>query len=368
MTPIRILSIVWYKVLPAAYGGQKGIANFNQALGKLFPLVCLCSSNNEVPEGLSYTVLPELPVSKLQFLNPFTRQKIVRIAEKEKPTHIILEHPYHAKAAIKACRATGAKLIVHSHNIEFQRYRQLKKKGWQLLYKLEKKVHQQAYLNLFKTENDMKYAIENFKLQPGKCMVMPYGVERPIKTENAKTIIADRYGYGFSFEKKLMLFAGTLDYEPNTKAVFNIYQYLSPYLANDGEIIICGRNWSRAEFFFWDSKRKFKITYAGEVDDIETYFSAADIFINPVMTGGGVQTKNLDALSYDLNIVCFDNMLSGLDLSFCRDKVFIAKAGDWYDFAYKMKLAIESPSPPTPFDFFYHYSFDNQVAILAKLL
>jgi glycosyltransferase involved in cell wall biosynthesis len=368
MDAIRILSIVWYKVLPAEYGGQKGIANFNQSLGKLFPLVCLCSKENEAPPGLSYTVLPELPVTKLQFLNPFIQQKIVGIAKREKPTHIILEHPYHAKAAINACKATGAKLIVHSHNIESERYRQLKKKGWQLLYKLEKRIHQLAALSLFKTENDRKYAIENFMLQPDKCIVMPYGVERPIRIKDAKTMISDRYGYGLSFQKKLLLFAGTLDYEPNLKAVFNIYEHLPPYLAPDQEIIICGRNRTRAEFFYLKNHSRNNVTYAGEVNDIATYFSAADIFVNPVMTGGGVQTKNLDALSYDLNIVCFDTMLSGLDLSFCRDKVFIARAGDWNDFAEKMNLAIKSPSPPITAGFFNHYSFDNQVAKLAKLL
>jgi hypothetical protein len=104
------------------------------------------------------------------------------------------------------------------------------------------------------------------------------------------------------------------------------------------------------------------------VEDIETYFSGADIFINPVLTGGGVQTKNLDALSYGLNIVCFDNMLSGLELPLCREKVFIATANNWVDFAAKMRLALESPSPPTSPEFFQHYSFDNQVANLAKRL
>jgi len=368
MDPIRILSIVWYKVLPANFGGQKGIANFNQALGKLFPLVCLCSRNNEAPDDLSYTVLPELPDNKLQFFNPFVQQKIVRIAKREKPTHIILEHPYHAKAAIAACRATGAKLIVHSHNIEYERYREMKNKAWKFLFKLERKVHHLADLSLFKTEDDRKYAMGAFRLHPDKCIVVPYGVERPVKVPDAKTMIAERYGYELSFGKKLLLFAGTLDYKPNTEALFNIFRRLSYYLTHDMEIVICGRYRSDSSLFFLKNTSKNNITYAGEVEDIETYFSGADIFINPVLTGGGVQTKNLDALSYDLNIVCFDNMLSGLDLSFCKEKVFIAKAGDWNDFAEKMILALKSPSPPTPDSFFSYYSFNNQVARLAERL
>jgi hypothetical protein len=33
--------------------------------------------------------------------------------------------------------------------------------------------------------------------------------------------------------------------------------------------------------------------------------AGADIFLDPVETGGGIQSKIVEALSYDLNVVCF---------------------------------------------------------------
>lgn len=283
LNPIRILSIVWYKVLPAKFGGQKGIAHFNQALGKLFPLTCLCSRNNESSADLSYTLLPALPVSKWQFFNPLIHQKIVSIARKERPTHIILEHPYHAKAALKAKKATGAKLIVHSHNIESERYRQLGKRGWKYLYKHEKKVHQQAELSLFKTAVELEYAVQHFELMPGKCMVMPYGIERPAKVDKvtARKIITDRHG--ISSNSKILFFAGTLDYTPNEQAMINIFTQVAPQITRDYKIIVCGRNRIKG-FEHLNSLSHPMVINAGEVDDIENYFAAADLFLNPVMT------------------------------------------------------------------------------------
>lgn len=367
MNPVRILSIVWYKVLPARFGGQKGIAHFNQALGKLFPLVCLCSRNNEPTPGLSYTVMPVLPVSKFQFLNPFIHQKIVSIARKEKPTHIILEHPYHAKAAWKACKVTGAKLIIHSHNIESERYRQLGKRGWKVLYRQEKKVHQLAQLCLFKTADELNYAVRHFQLSPDKCMVMPFGIERPERIDKnaARSLILERHG--ISPQTRIILFAGTLDYFPNEKAVINIHTHIAPLITGDYRIIVCGRNKIKG-FEQLNSLSHPLVINAGEVEDIANYFASADLFINPVMTGGGVQTKNLDALAFDLNLVCFSTMLSGIDLSLCGGKVYQAPPGNWNEFVLQMDAAINATPHPTPDSFFDYYSFSNQVIKLSSRL
>ena len=172
---IRVLSIAWYKILPAKYGGQKGIALFNNELAKHFPLITLCSQNNEQFGEVPYKLIPGLPVSKWQFLSPSAWKKIQRTASKENVTHIILEHPYHGIAAIRARKQTPAKLIVHSHNIESLRFKQLGKWWWRFLAHYEKWVHRCADLNLFKTDSDQHWAINHFGLNIEKCMVVPYG-------------------------------------------------------------------------------------------------------------------------------------------------------------------------------------------------
>jgi hypothetical protein len=49
------------------------------------------------------------------------------------------------------------------------------------------------------------------------------------------------------------------------------------------------------------------IIYAGFVDDISIYFKGADVFINPVSYGGGIKTKLVEALGYNLNAVSTSN-------------------------------------------------------------
>jgi polysaccharide biosynthesis protein PslH len=365
---MKILSIVWYKVLPAKFGGQKGIAHFNDQLAKHFPLTCLCSSNNEIPAGINYKVLPELPESKWQFFLPSCWRKIKSTAISEKTTHIILEHPYHAIAAVKTANALSAKLIVHSHNIEYERFRQMKKWGWRLLKQYEKWVHRKADLSLFKTEEDRQWAIHHFGLAEEKCMTLIYGVEKPVKNKKAAELIRKRHGINPG--ERILLFAGTLDYTPNAKAVEAIYAQIAPLLAKKfiaSRIIVCGRN--RFDSFQYLKKLSHPLViYAGEVEDIENYFSAADTFINPVLDSGGVQTKNIDALSYGLPVVCFANVLAGLNTSLCPGKIFKAAENDWDGFSDAIIESLQTPAIDTLDSFFSYYSFASQAEKLAARL
>ncbi|HEX7905086.1 MAG TPA: glycosyltransferase [Chitinophagaceae bacterium] len=364
---MKIISIVWYKVLPPKFGGQKGIACFNNELAKHHPLVCLCAANNEPADDLLYKVRTELPVSKWQFILPSCWKKITNVISQEKATHIILEHPYHGLAAIRARKATGAKLIVHSHNIEAERFREMGKWWWQLLYLYEKWVHRKADLSLFKTETDMSWAIQRFKLQHTACMVIPYGVTRPVKIKEAGSMIRQRHDIAAT--DKILLFAATLDYKPNAIAVEHLFNQIAPEISRQHlsyRIIICGRN-NHPSFQYLKKLSHPAVILAGEVEDIENYFSAANVFINPVESGGGMQTKNIDALSYELNVICFDYMLAGIEISLVNSKVFPIAKNDWKGFVATIHTACLY-SQVLPEGFFHHYSFTRQTEKLAARL
>lgn len=355
---MKILSIVWFKVLPAKFGGQKGIANFNQQLSRLQPLVCICSADNEPVANIPYKVLPVLPTGKKQLLLPSAWKKIRQAAIQEKATHIILEHPYHGMAAVRTAKATGAKLVIHSHNIESERFRQIGNPWWRLLALYEKWVHRKADLNLFKTEEDKQFAITHFGLAESKCMIIPFGIEKPVKNNAAAVWIRERHS--IPADHKILLFAGTLDYHPNAEAVTSIYEQLAPALSAKKfpcSIIICGRN-KEAAFQYLKSYHHPAVIMAAEVDDIDNYFAAADVFINPVRSGGGIQTKNLDALAFDLNIVCFDHLLQGIPASLCVDKLFTTTAGNWNEFT-NCIIAASQRSTTTPAAFFDYFNWET---------
>ncbi len=363
----KILSIVWYKVLPPVFGGQKGIAGFNHELSLHHSLVCMCSRNNEPATGLHYRLIPILPLSKMQFINPRVIKDIRLVIKKEKPDFIILEHPYHGRAVSRARKQTGTRILVHSHNIESERFRQLGKWWWRILRAYESRVHRSADLSIFKTEEDRQFALGQFKIHPDKCVVVPYGIIRPVINENAGQLIRQRHG--IDKQQKILLFAGTLDYKPNAIAVENIYKKIVPALSKTGiahKLIICGRN-RPGSFKQPDAHYHPDVINAGEVTDIDNYFQAADAFINPVAIGAGMQTKNIDALANHCNVIGFEPMTTGIPAHLCGNKLFTAARGDWETFVQLTIKAMEHKQP-TPEPFFAYFGWENCIQPLLQKL
>lgn len=364
---MKILSIAWYKILPAVFGGQKGIAGFNAHLARRYTLTCLCSSNNEPGTDTPYKVIPQLPVGKTQFLNPFCWSRIIAVARQEQPTHIILEHPYHAIAAYRAAKKTKAVLVLHSHNIESERFRQMGKTGWRLLQRYEKWIHQQAGIALFKTTADRDFAITHFNIPESKCRIVPYGIEKKETIDKTQAATLIRQRHAIQPGEKILLFAGTLDYAPNAHAVEAIYQNIAPLLEQQVlpyRIIICGRNKS-SHYQYLEKLQHPLVIREGEVTDIDMYFSAADIFINPVLQGSGIQTKNIEALQHHCNLVCFENMADADMLAVACEKVVTVPPGEWREFVQQIQEAAIG-NEPTPVSFFGYYEWENIIERLSQ--
>lgn len=359
-TSIKVLSLVWYKVLPPLYGGQKGVALFNEYLGRLIPLTCLCAKTNE-PIETSYTVDNSLPAGKGQFLNPFCWRKIISTAKRDKTTHLLLEFPYHGFIAVLCKRILGVKLVLHSHNIESIRFQEQGKRWWKALFALERWTMKNADVVFFKTEKDQTRAIDLYKFDKHKSVIVPYGVEarNSVNKQKARDFIFDRHSIAPG--TKLLLFAATLDYGPNAMAMKDFEAKLIPLLNKQDsvyKIIVCGRIVYKS-FDHLKCIHNENLLYAGNVTDIDVYFAAADAFLNPVLSGGGVQTKMIDALNADLNVVCFEGMQEGI--AGAENKIFTASKNDWPAFADATSRALNYHSP-TPSAFFQHHDWNTIAA------
>ncbi|GAA4333739.1 glycosyltransferase family 4 protein [Flaviaesturariibacter amylovorans] len=363
---MKVLSLVWFQVLPARFGGQKGIALFNEYLGRRVPLTCLCSTNNEVPRGASYAVRPELPATQKQFLQPAIWRAIEAAAREEGATHLLLEFPYHALAAFRLRRRTGIRVILHEHNIEYLRFRALRKPWWPLLRRYEGWACRNADLVLFKTEGDRDHAISVFGTDPARTLIVPYGIEPQPPSGNPEDL---RAALGIGADTALLLFAGTLDYAPNAKAVEAIYAQLVPALEARGldyRIVVCGRNRS-GDFHYLNALEHPRVIRAGEVPDIAPYFAAADVFINPVLSGGGVQTKVLDALAQHNTVVSFAFGAQGIDGSVAGGKLHCVPDGDWSAFAAAVEENLGRWGH-TPDAFFERYGWEGITARVQERL
>jgi glycosyltransferase involved in cell wall biosynthesis len=368
---LNILSIVPYNFLPAKMGGQKGIAFFYRYFGKLVNVTCVTTKGNEVHCAENYQVLDILSKSQFRYANIFYFFTLKKIIKERQVSHLIIEHPYFGWLGILLQQFCGVKLVVHSHNIEALRFKSTGKWWWQILWQYERFVHRRANHNFFIHDDDKAYAIEKFKLDAGKCSTITYGFElnAPPSIEersNARKKIGEQYGIDNS--KSLLLFNGTLNYKPNLDALDVILHQINAVLQSSNfnyAIVICGKNLP-ASYNNLKAYKEKNIVFAGFVDDIDIFFKAADIFINPVIEGGGIKTKLVEALGYNMSVVTTKSGAIGVPQTITGKKMFVAADGAWDDFAKAITAADTAASIPA--SFFEHFYWGNIAAKATKAL
>ena len=356
---LKILSLVPYKFLPPDMGGQKGIAFFNRYLSKITNLLCVTTEENNNNHSEGYAIKNILSNSKLRYFNPFYFFTVSRIIREEKITHLIIEHPYYGWLGILLKWFCKVKLIVHSHNIESHRFKSMGSWWWGILWHYEKFTHKNANYSFFIQDDDRNYAIENFKLSPQDCTTITYGFElshAPLAEDKilVRELICKKHNIPVT--EKILLFNGTLGYKPNLDALNNILEKINPLLSATEnfkyKIIICG-NKLPAAYKGLIGYKEVNIIYAGFVDDINLYFKGADIFINPVIEGGGIKTKVVEALGYNLSVISTRSGAIGIPEDITGQKLVIVDNNNWENFANHV-LSVKTDAQ-IPADFFEHF-------------
>lgn len=369
---VKILSLVSYKFLPPDMGGQKGIAFFNHYLNKHSNLTCVTIKDNSQILSEGYPIKNILSNSQTRYINPFYFFTLSRILKEEKITHLILEHPYYGWLGIILKWFCKVKLIVHSHNIESHRFKSMGKWWWGILWHYEKLTHKIADHSFFIQDNDRYYAIENFKLNPQQCATITYGFElnhAPSAEEkrSARELICKTHGNPAT--DKILLFNGTLGYKPNLDALDIILEKINPLLLADRnfkyKIIICG-NKLPVEYNGLVNHKEKNIIYAGFVDDINLYFKGADIFINPVIDGGGIKTKVVEALGYDLSVISTKSGAIGIPVEITGGKLKVLPDNDWKEFV--RQIILHKPDNTIAAAYFDHFYWDNIAAKAAAVI
>jgi polysaccharide biosynthesis protein PslH len=367
----NVLSIVTYKIFPAKLGGQKGIALFNEYFSKEQRLFCFTVKDNG-PSLAPYPVFNLLSNKSSRYINVFYFGSIKKIIRENKISHLILEHPYYGWMVYLLRYFCPLKVIVHSHNIEAERFRTIGKWWWKILWHYEKWVHQKADFTFCITAQDRKYFYEKYKIPFEKSAVITYGISwntipSPIEKTDAKNFLLKQYS--LDPQTHLFLFNGTLHYGPNLDAVKNIVEKINPLFIQKNisyKIIICGKDLPE-EMNELKTYANQNIIYAGFVDDISVYFKGTDVFINPVNDGGGIKTKLVEALGYNLNAVSTLNGAIGVDENICNSKLFLCENSDWQAFADKMETAINTHRTISSL-FFEHFYWQNIAAKAAGIV
>ena len=354
---INVLSIVSYHVLPALVGGQKGIALFYKYFSRHVNIVCVTTWKNDPAVAEGYEVLNILSDSPLRYINVFYFFTLRKVIRERKITHLILEHPYYGWLGVLLKRFCNVQLIIHSHNIEGLRWKTLGKWWWKILFNYEAWAHRHADFNFFKQLHDRDFAIRHFHLDPAKCLEVTYGIEQHLPPSPKERALDKKYlqdKYVIPPQNSILLFNGAFGYQPNLQGLMYILNEIQPSLEKINEfnytILLCGKDIPPGV----SSAKIPNIIFAGFVPNIAIYFRGADIFLNPIVEGGGIKTKLVEALGYDMDAVSTENGAIGIDPAICNNKLTVITGQNWPAFADAVYRASLDESHITQ-SFFEHF-------------
>lgn len=364
------MSVVPYKVLPAKIGGEKGIALFNEYLGREVPLVAAGVKANEINLAKSYSFLPLLSNSRSRYGNLLLFFTFSRLIKTQRPTHLLIEHPYFAWLAWLLKKTNEIQLVIHSHNIEFQRSKSIGRWWWKALKWYELWAYKNADIVFFISSDDRKLAVNELGIDGGKSFAITYGIEiKSIPTDLSSAQEFIKAKYNLKKDTKILLFNGALYHHSNYDALKVILNQVNPILLDseiDYKIIVCGKGLPEWFNELKDYEAK-NIIYAGFVDDISLYFKGADIFLNPIMSGGGVKTKAIEAMAYNCTVISTENGANGIETQLCGKKLVIVPDENWAEFG-KAIISEITENNSTPNEFFEHYYWGNIAKKVVSIL
>src|SRR6478735_2034037 len=358
MTHVRIVSIIPYKVLPAKLGGEKGIAVFNEYVGSLVPITAITTRSNDVTEAKHYRVINSITENRIRYINPFLYFRIRNLISQEKATHFLIEHPYFGWLGWLIRHTMPVRWVVHSHNIEYMRSKSIGRWWWKILMWYERWVYKSADKLFFISEDDLHHAVTELGIDKKKSTAITFGIEQPARPndiEFQRKVIMDKYD--IEPGTCIMLFNGALYHHTNYDSVTAIVNYINPVLLESGiryKIFICGKGLPDS-FNELKEEADRNIIYAGFVDDISIYFKAADIFLNPIISGGGVKTKAIEALANNCTVISTQIGALGLNKEVTGNKLQVVADNDWAAFSKLVREAVGQHTniPDSFFDYYY---------------
>ena len=366
---MNIISLVSYPFLPARSGGQKGIALFYKYFSRYHSVTILSTKKNPPALAEGYELLNILPDARSRYINPFIFFKVRKQIREKKATHLILEHPYYGWLGVLLKKFCGLSLVVHSHNIEGKRWKSLEKWWWRILWAYEKFTHRQADYNFFIQDDDRKYAIKEFGLNEKTCLTVSFGTEIPtpptLEDRVHSTGILDQQ-LQMPGNPPLLLFNGAFQYAPNREALENLIFKINPILQNKGFsylILIMGLNIPETIL----NSTYPNVRVLGYVENLELYLTGSNVFLNPVQSGGGIKTKLVEALAYNLNAVSTENGAIGIDPGLCNGKLIVCPDNDWNFFAEAITRAIGNRAV-IPSEFYDHFYWANITQRAARFI
>jgi len=367
---MNILGLVSFNAFPAKMGGQKGVADFYGYLSEKTTVYLDVSLENEQEANKHFTVFRVLPNHWWGWLYLFKIPLLVKQIRGLQIDVLIIEHSYFGWMGFLLQILTGKPFVIHSHNIETERFKIANRFWWRGYRVYEKWAHRKASHIFYKCDEDAQYFLDLLGNQHPPYSIIPYGIHAAALPSAEVIEVARKWiraKHKIDSKGLLFLFNGTLDYAPNTDAVEIIIRLIIPVLRTKNipfKIILCGNRINSS----MESAIKAipEIIWAGYVEDLDSYLRGVDAFIQPSVKATGIKTKLVEALANDLTVITTVSGARGLQQAYLKDKLIQVNDMDIAEFINKMIVVKEQQEVHTPPAFFEAFNW-KQITTKACL-
>ena len=356
----KIALIVPYRFVPPRNGGHKAAFGFASAIAHQANFAVLSTDNND--PGPGFRLIPSFPDHPSKYVLLRYRNRIKAVLRREGISHVILFQHYQAALLLPALKRMGISASIYVQNIEYQRWRSLGKWWWPLMRVYEAWAYRRADRLFFISPEDRTAAPGLFGIPVSKCDLVDYGIRRPETGEVASARLEIAARHGIQPGEKIILFFGPQHYKPNQDAVLRIARQIIPALtASDPlpfRVLICGGGLPAD---YQTEIKSDRLSYLGFVEDIEAYVMAADVMVNPILSGGGVKTKVLESIACGTPVVSFAAGAAGIDHRVCGTHLKIVEDENDQGFAEAVAGVLAQGKTETPPEFYERYEWAQTI-------
>lgn len=322
---MKILWITLESILPANSGGRMGVFKRIEQLSKtediyLFYPYDSYNELNYVNEIKKYCKEVH-PYSRKAnrnkailnlFRYPYTistrnikeMQKDINKCIKENNIDVINVDFPHMCVNLKNNDIKNIPIILNEHNIEWKVYQLISNSQKNILKKIiyyidsfrlrkfERKILKKIDFDkiTFVSSSDLDFFAKDYNMTKSKLELIPVGAD--IRENKHKE----------ESKQKNIIFVGKMSYGPNIEAVnwfVNNVFYKIKKEYNDVKFYIVGKDPTQEILKLSNND----IIVTGKVDSVEEYYNLADLVVIPLLNGGGVKVKLLEAISFNKKIV-----------------------------------------------------------------
>lgn len=291
------------------------------------------------------SILLGLPYSAAKYHSRVYIKTVKQLLSQDRYDVVIIDHPQ--LGWLTRFLGKNTNLVMIAHNIEHEIYRDrvlgtmganyssLYQKGrnWlagsvyrregQLIQEMEDNLATTAQEVWVLTEHDSKY----FARLPGvgkvRTSTLPPGLQ-----EFRPKAVSKTFDIGM---------IGSWSWQPNQEGLQWFLQRVYPLLPQDLSIHIAGRGAD------WLVEEYPQINYRGFVPDAQEFMAAAKVVAIPILSGGGIQIKTLDAIASGSAIVATPVSLRGI----ANPPTTVQIAQQPAEFARLLQQAIAAEDPQT---------------------